>query len=185
MFVVLFGLLFYSAILLLIRKCEAHQKTPLHTRNDLEVSACCLPSAPQGALILKIIRGKYPAVSGYSKDLIDVVKSCLTQNVHRRPDTDKLLTLKCVEEQHTDALLNLFLTQVNVCCYGVIVGQRKNTVRALVTTAHISHRTLMRKPSIPLSRHCAHPRYFMQLKQSAGSWLSASSALHVDVLVAA
>jgi hypothetical protein len=32
----------------------------------------------QGALILKILRGKYPAVQGYSKELTDVVKACLT-----------------------------------------------------------------------------------------------------------
>jgi hypothetical protein len=32
----------------------------------------------QGALILKILRGKYPTVQGYSKELTDIVKACLT-----------------------------------------------------------------------------------------------------------
>lgn len=44
---------------------------------------CCTQKHPfdadnQGALILKILRGKYPAVSGYSKELVDIVKACLT-----------------------------------------------------------------------------------------------------------
>jgi hypothetical protein len=33
----------------------------------------------QGALILKILRGKYPALTGYSPDISDLVKRCLTQ----------------------------------------------------------------------------------------------------------
>jgi serine/threonine protein kinase len=32
----------------------------------------------QGGLILKILRGKYPPISGYSKELTSIVKSCLT-----------------------------------------------------------------------------------------------------------
>lgn len=32
----------------------------------------------QGSLILKILRGKYPPLTGYSKELTDIVKSCLT-----------------------------------------------------------------------------------------------------------
>lgn len=33
----------------------------------------------QGALILKILRGKFPPVSGYSPDICDLIKRCLTQ----------------------------------------------------------------------------------------------------------
>jgi hypothetical protein len=33
----------------------------------------------QGALILKIIRGKYPPVIGYCADMISIIKMCLTQ----------------------------------------------------------------------------------------------------------
>jgi hypothetical protein len=32
----------------------------------------------QGNLILKILRGKYPPLTGYSKELTDIVKGCLT-----------------------------------------------------------------------------------------------------------
>ena len=44
-------------------------------------ASCACPYSPylQGALILKILRGKYPPVAGYSPDLIDIVKRCLTQ----------------------------------------------------------------------------------------------------------
>jgi serine/threonine protein kinase len=44
----------------------------------------------QGALILKILRGKYPALTGYSPDISDLVKRCLTQNANRRPNTFKV-----------------------------------------------------------------------------------------------
>lgn len=41
----------------------------------------CVPASltPQGSLILKILRGKYPPLTGYSKELTAVVKGCLTQ----------------------------------------------------------------------------------------------------------
>jgi hypothetical protein len=38
----------------------------------------CPPLVLQGSLILKILKGKYPPVTGYSKELLDIVKSCLT-----------------------------------------------------------------------------------------------------------
>lgn len=41
--------------------------------------ACMLTCGAQGALILKILRGKYPPISGYSPDISDVIKRCLTQ----------------------------------------------------------------------------------------------------------
>ncbi len=53
----------------------------------------------QGALILKILRGKYPPVVGYSPDVSDVIKRCLTQNANRRPNTYKLLLLPCVRQK--------------------------------------------------------------------------------------
>ncbi len=34
---------------------------------------------PQGALILKILRGKFPPVTGYSPEISDLIKRCLTQ----------------------------------------------------------------------------------------------------------
>lgn len=41
----------------------------------------------QAALIMKILRGQYRPVIGYSADLTDIVKRCLTQSAARRPDT--------------------------------------------------------------------------------------------------
>jgi len=45
---------------------------------------CCMRKHPfdadnPGALILKILRGVYLPVSGYSQELMDVVHACLTQ----------------------------------------------------------------------------------------------------------
>ena len=35
--------------------------------------------------MLKILRGKYPPIEGYSSELIDIIKRCLTQvEIHRK-----------------------------------------------------------------------------------------------------
>eukprot|EP00959_Pyramimonas_sp_CCMP1952_P042910 897886-Pyramimonas_sp.AAC.1 len=49
----------------------------------------------QGALFLKIVRGRldFSAVRGYSAELVDHVKRCLTRNTSRRPDASGLLKL--------------------------------------------------------------------------------------------
>ena len=38
-----------------------------------------MSSSFQGALILKILRGKFPPVTGYSPDISELIKLCLTQ----------------------------------------------------------------------------------------------------------
>lgn len=43
---------------------------------------CCTQRHPfeadnQGALIMKILKGRYPPVTGYSAELTDVIKACL------------------------------------------------------------------------------------------------------------
>lgn len=73
---------------------------------------CCTQRHPfdadnQGALILKILRGKYPPVSGYSPEMVDIIKRCLTQAATRRPDTNKLLTLPCIREKAMELGINL------------------------------------------------------------------------------
>ena len=65
---------------------------------------CCTQRHPfdaenQGALILKILRGKYPAVTGYSPEVSDLIKRCLTQNANRRPNTFKLLMLPSIRQK--------------------------------------------------------------------------------------
>ena len=46
----------------------------------------------QGALILNILRGRYPPPpSGYSDDVLDILKRCLTRDTKRRPNTAQLL----------------------------------------------------------------------------------------------
>eukprot|EP00195_Chlamydomonas_chlamydogama_P009069 CAMPEP_0202904676 /NCGR_PEP_ID=MMETSP1392-20130828/30593_1 /ASSEMBLY_ACC=CAM_ASM_000868 /TAXON_ID=225041 /ORGANISM="Chlamydomonas chlamydogama, Strain SAG 11-48b" /LENGTH=558 /DNA_ID=CAMNT_0049592433 /DNA_START=449 /DNA_END=2125 /DNA_ORIENTATION=- len=65
---------------------------------------CCTQRHPfdadnQGALILKILRGKYPPVTGYSPDIAELIKRCLTQNANRRPTTFKLLMLPSVRQK--------------------------------------------------------------------------------------
>lgn len=65
---------------------------------------CCTQRHPfdgdnQGALILKILRGRYPPVSGYSKDLTEIIKACLTLDMRKRPDTERLLGQKAVRDK--------------------------------------------------------------------------------------
>ncbi|KAG2487503.1 hypothetical protein HYH03_013921 [Edaphochlamys debaryana] len=73
---------------------------------------CCTQRHPfdadnQGALILKILRGKFPPVSGYSPDISDLIKRCLTQNANRRPNTFKLLLLPSIRSKGDELGLTL------------------------------------------------------------------------------
>lgn len=58
-----------------------------------------LPLLAQGALILKILRGKFPPVTGYSAELQDIVKRCLTQAAQKRPSADRIIALPAVQEK--------------------------------------------------------------------------------------
>mmetsp|Transcript_42904 Transcript_42904/g.101869 ORF Transcript_42904/g.101869 Transcript_42904/m.101869 type:complete len:545 (+) Transcript_42904:334-1968(+) len=51
----------------------------------------------EGALVKKILRGVYPPVRGYSPQVVEVVKQCLTYDFRRRPDTNALLRLPAVQ----------------------------------------------------------------------------------------
>ncbi|PNW83271.1 hypothetical protein CHLRE_05g232750v5 [Chlamydomonas reinhardtii] len=73
---------------------------------------CCTQRHPfdadnQGALILKILRGKFPPVSGYSPDICDLIKRCLTQNANRRPNTYKLLLLPSIRQKGEELGISL------------------------------------------------------------------------------
>ncbi|EFJ45748.1 NimA-related protein kinase 4 [Volvox carteri f. nagariensis] len=73
---------------------------------------CCTQRHPfdadnQGALILKILRGKFPPVTGYSPDISDLIKRCLTQNANRRPNTFKLLTLPSIRQKAEELGISL------------------------------------------------------------------------------
>eukprot|EP00192_Tetraselmis_astigmatica_P008492 CAMPEP_0117669368 /NCGR_PEP_ID=MMETSP0804-20121206/12091_1 /TAXON_ID=1074897 /ORGANISM="Tetraselmis astigmatica, Strain CCMP880" /LENGTH=615 /DNA_ID=CAMNT_0005477413 /DNA_START=101 /DNA_END=1949 /DNA_ORIENTATION=+ len=45
----------------------------------------------EGALVKKILRGAFAPVVGYSPQIVDMVKQCLTYDYKRRPDTHALL----------------------------------------------------------------------------------------------
>jgi serine/threonine protein kinase len=45
----------------------------------------------EGALLRKIMGGKYATIVGYSASLIDIVTKCLTFNYKNRPNTQTLL----------------------------------------------------------------------------------------------
>ncbi|GFR51624.1 hypothetical protein Agub_g14051 [Astrephomene gubernaculifera] len=73
---------------------------------------CCTQRHPfdadnQGALILKILRGKFPPVTGYSPDISDLIKRCLTQNANRRPNTFKLLMLPSIRQKAEELGISL------------------------------------------------------------------------------
>jgi len=80
---------------------ELCEDKPYNEKSDVwamgvVVYECCQLKHPfdansQGALILKILRGQYQPVTGYSPELCELVKKCLTLNPSRRPSTSKLL----------------------------------------------------------------------------------------------
>eukprot|EP00798_Chlamydomonas_sp_ICE-L_P022983 gene22983-30171_t len=65
---------------------------------------CCTQRHPfdadnQGALILKILRGRFPPITKYSPEIEDLVKQCLTQNAARRPTTHQLLMQPSIQQK--------------------------------------------------------------------------------------
>jgi serine/threonine protein kinase len=67
----------------------------------------CLCLFSQGALILKILRGKFPPVTGYSPELQDIVRRCLTQAAQKRPSADRIISLPAVQEKASQLGISL------------------------------------------------------------------------------
>eukprot|EP00741_Cyanophora_paradoxa_P014947 tig00020830_g14421.t1 len=82
---------------------ELCEDKPYNEKSDVWAMGCVLyelctlkhpfDAQNQGALILKIIRGKYPPIpSSYSRELSEVLSKCLTRETSRRPDAEGILS---------------------------------------------------------------------------------------------
>eukprot|EP00899_Mesostigma_viride_P029183 jgi/Mesvir1/944/Mv17498-RA.1 len=86
---------------------ELCEDKPYNEKSDVWALGCVLyeccslkhpfDAANQGALILKILKGKYPPVKGYSAELQDVMSRCLTRDTTLRPTTSEILSLPTVK----------------------------------------------------------------------------------------
>lgn len=92
---------------------ELCEEKPYNAKTDVWALGCVLyeiithrhpfQSTNQGALILKIIRGKYDPIPGtYSSDLASVVSACLTKDYKKRLDVRGLLELPCVKTKRSE-----------------------------------------------------------------------------------
>lgn len=92
---------------------ELCEEKPYNTKSDVWALGCVLyemittrhpfSSTNQGALILKIIRGKYdPIPPTYSSDLASVVSACLTKDYRKRADIPTLLAMPCVKAKRAE-----------------------------------------------------------------------------------
>ena len=61
----------------------------------------------EGALIRKIMRGVYVPISGYSVQMADMVKTCLTYDYRRRPDTNVLLRHPTIQSKAASLRISL------------------------------------------------------------------------------
>ena len=92
---------------------ELCEEKPYNEKSDIWALGCLVyemctyrhpfEAANQGSLILKIIRGKYtPILSTYSKELRDIVDSCLERDYKRRPTAALILSrVYCQQKMET------------------------------------------------------------------------------------
>eukprot|EP00002_Diphylleia_rotans_P014842 TRINITY_DN2885_c0_g1_i2.p1 TRINITY_DN2885_c0_g1~~TRINITY_DN2885_c0_g1_i2.p1 ORF type:complete len:507 (+),score=75.85 TRINITY_DN2885_c0_g1_i2:50-1570(+) len=83
---------------------ELCENRPYNAKSDVWALGCTLyelctlkhpfDATNQGALILKILRGKYPPITGYSLELKRFVDACLTRDSSSRPDVNQILSHK-------------------------------------------------------------------------------------------
>lgn len=90
---------------------ELCQNKPYADKSDVWALGCILyemctfrhpfEASNQGALILKIMKGKYAPINPaqYSLDLARIIQSCLSIQPERRPSTEQLLSRRIVIEK--------------------------------------------------------------------------------------
>jgi len=86
---------------------ELCEDKPYNEKSDVWALGVCLyefctgrhpfEAQNEGALIRKIMKGVYQPVEGYSRELCEVSRMCLTANPDHRPDTNRLLGLAGVK----------------------------------------------------------------------------------------
>ncbi|KRX10221.1 Protein kinase-like domain [Pseudocohnilembus persalinus] len=89
---------------------EMCEEKPYNEKSDIWALGCVLyelctykhpfEAKTQGALILKIIRGKYPPISNnYSRELIELVDQLLRRDYKSRPTTSQILSKGIVQQK--------------------------------------------------------------------------------------
>ena len=84
---------------------ELCEERPYNQKSDIWALGCVLyelctckhpfKAANQGALALKIIRGKYdPLPNTYSRELKSLIRYCLTTDFRKRPSAQQILQMK-------------------------------------------------------------------------------------------
>lgn len=88
---------------------EICENRPYNNKSDIWALGCVLyelmtlkhafEAGSMKALVLKIVRGKYPAMpSHYSRDLRNLVAGCLKQSPRERPSINKILALPFIQK---------------------------------------------------------------------------------------
>ena len=89
---------------------ELCEEKPYNNKSDIWSLGCVLyemctlkhpfEAMTSGALILKILRGKYnPIPASYSRSLVELVDKLLTKDYRQRPDIEQILRLDCITEK--------------------------------------------------------------------------------------
>ncbi len=97
---------------------ELCEEKPYNHKSDVWSLGCVLyelctlrhpfESNNQGALILKIVRGKYqPVSSSYSKELSSLVDKCLIKDYRRRPTMNEILNMPIIIDKANYFGINL------------------------------------------------------------------------------
>ena len=97
---------------------ELCQGKPYNEKSDVWSFGCivyemCTLKHPfearnQAALVMKIIQGRYaPIPSYYSRELMDIINSCLQKDTRKRPTINDILALPCIQKRIKDLNLEI------------------------------------------------------------------------------
>lgn len=136
---------------------ELCEERPYNAKSDVWALGCvlyelCTLKPPfdaqnQGALILKIIRGKYaPITESYSEELRELAYACLAKDIRKRPSVKQILLRPGIKEKTVDLGLQIPKDSVLSEAFLRVEGQLMAPNVAVKPNLHIIEEEIVTQP---------------------------------------